>query len=63
MPKEVEETKWGELHPWIDRDNFWDGVVMIYNPETLDEVDVTIELVVDAYNYIAGANLDPASFD
>ena len=61
--KEVEETKWGELHPWIDRDNFWDGVVMIYNPETLDEVDVTIELVVDAYNYIAGANLDPASFD
>ena len=61
--KEVAETKWGELHPWVDRESFWDGVAMIYIPETLDEVDVVLQLVVDAYNYIAGANLDPASFD
>lgn len=61
--EEVAETKWGELHPWVDRDNFWDGVVMIYTPETLEEVDVTIQLVVDAYNYIAGATLDSADFD
>ena len=60
---EVAETKWGELHPWVDREDFWDGVVMIYIPETLDEVDVAMQLVVDAYNYIAGANLDPATFD
>ena len=59
--KEVAETKWGELHPWVDRENFWDGVVMIYIPETFDEVDVALRLVVDAYNYIAGTNLDPAS--
>jgi hypothetical protein len=61
--KEVAETKWGELHPWVDRENFWDGVAMIYIPETLDEVGVALQLVVDAFNYIAGANLDPASFD
>jgi hypothetical protein len=61
--KEVAEAKWGELHPWVDRENFWDGVAMIYIPETLDEVDVALQLVVDAYNYIAGANLDPGSFD
>lgn len=61
--EEVDETEWGELHPWVDRDNFWDGVVMIYTPETLDEVDVTVQLVVDAYNYITGADLDPADFD
>ena len=36
---------------------------MIYTQETLDEVAVTIQLVVDAYNYIAEANLDPADFD
>ena len=36
---------------------------MIYIPETLNEADVALQLVVDAYNYIAGANLDPASFD
>ena len=59
---EVAETKWGELHPWVDREDFWDGLVMIYTPETLDELDVTMQLIVDAYNYVTGANLDPASF-
>ena len=62
-PRKSTKLKWGELHPWVDRDNFWDGVVMIYTPETLDEVDVTVQLVVDAYNYITGADLDPADFD
>ena len=57
---EVHETKWGELHPWVDRENFWDGVVMVYTPETLDEVDVAVRIVVDAYNFITGENLDPA---
>ena len=36
---------------------------MIFTPETLDEVDVTMQLVVDAYNYITGDNLDPADSD
>ena len=61
--EEAAVKKWGELHPWVDRDDFWDGVVMIYTPETLDEVDVAVQLVVDAYNYITGANLDPANSD
>lgn len=59
---EVHETKWGELHPWVDRDGFWDGVVMIYTPETLDEVDITIRLLVDAYNFVTGSTLDAADF-
>jgi hypothetical protein len=57
---EVDDKKWGELHPWIDRDGFWDGVVMVYTPETLDELDVTIQILVDAYNYVTGASLEPA---
>jgi hypothetical protein len=61
--EEAAEKKWGELHPWVDRDDFWDGVVMIYTPETLDEVDVAVQLVVEAYNYITGANLDLANSD
>ena len=59
---EVAETKWGELHPWVGRDDFWDGLVMIYTPETLDELDITMRLLVDAYNYVTGADLDPATF-
>ena len=61
--QEVAATKWGELHPWVERDNFWDGVAMIYIPETADDADIALQLVVDAYNNIAGANLDPASFE
>lgn len=61
--KEVAESKWGELHPWVDREGFWGGVVMIYIPETPDEADVALQLVIDAYNYITGADLDPAGFD
>ena len=60
---EVDETKWGELHPLVVRDNFWDGVVMIYVPETATEADVALQLVADAYSYIVGVELDPASFD
>ena len=61
--QEVDETKWGELHPWVGRDNFWDGVVMIYVPETAAEADIALQLVADAYNYIVGIELDPANFD
>jgi hypothetical protein len=61
--EEVAEKGWGELHPWVDRDDFWDGAVMIFTPETLDEVDVTMQLVVDAYNYVTGANVGLSNLD
>ena len=49
--------------PGSTRDNFWEGVVMIYTQETLDEVAVTIPLVVAAYNHIAEATSTPADFE
>jgi hypothetical protein len=57
---EVEDKNWGELHPWVGRDGFWDGVVMVFTPESLDELDVTIQILVDAYNFVTGATLAPA---
>ncbi len=59
---EVDRTKWGELHPWVDREGFWDGVAMVYTPETNAELDVTMRIIVDAYNYVTGADLDPEAF-
>lgn len=58
--QEVDESKWGEIHPWADRDGFWPGVVMVYTPETLDELDVTLRIVVDAYNFVTGASVTVA---
>jgi len=60
---EVDETKWGELHPLVVRDDFWDGVVMIYVPETAAEAEVALQLIADAYSYIVGVELDPSTFD
>ena len=62
LAQEVHDTKWGELHPWVGRDGFWDGVAMVYTPESLEELDITIRLIVDAYNFVTGASLDPADF-
>lgn len=56
---EVDETGWGEMHPWVDRDNFWDGVAMVFTPRTLDEVDIVIGLLADSYNLVSGRDLDP----
>ena len=43
----------------VGRDGFWDGVVMVYAPETLDELDVTVQILIDAYNFVTGASLQP----
>lgn len=56
---EVDRTKWGELHPWVERDGFWEGVTMVYTPETLAELDITIQLLVEAYNFVVGAAVEP----
>jgi phospholipase/carboxylesterase len=58
LAREVDDTKWGELHPWVGREGFWEGVVMVYTPETFEELDITIMLIVDAYNFITGENVN-----
>ena len=35
---------------------------MIHTPETLAELEITIRLVVEAYNFATGADLDPEAF-
>lgn len=60
---EVDEKKWGELHPWVGRDGFWDGVVMLYTPESADELDVLMRVILDAYNFVTGADVDPLDLD
>lgn len=59
---ELTEKKWGELHPFVGRVDFWDGMVMIYTPETPENLDVTVGLVIDAYNFVTGSALDPTEY-
>jgi len=36
-----------------------EGMVMLYTPLELDELDVVFQLVVDSYNFVTGSSLRP----
>ncbi|MEO9967456.1 MAG: luciferase family protein [Reichenbachiella sp.] len=55
---EAVESCWAVLHPFaVQRLEGYDGFVMLYTPQTLDELDVTFQLIVDGYNYVTGQSL------
>ena len=59
---EVEETGWGERHPWADQRDGWEGLVMLYTPQSMVELDTTFQLIVESYNYVTGQNVQAATF-
>ena len=36
-----------------------EGMVMLYTPLDLDELDVVFGLILDSYNFVTGQNLRP----
>ncbi len=55
---EAVETCWAIYHPFAEQGQVgWDGFVMLYTPQSLDELDWTFQLIVDGYNYVTGQNL------
>jgi hypothetical protein len=56
---EAVEAGWGVLHPWVDRDEIPDGLVMLYTPQSNEEAEVILQLVIDSYNFITGREIDP----
>ena len=51
--REAVEKGWAEPHP-IAQYAGWDGMVMLYTPLDMDELDVIFSLVVDSYNFVTG---------
>ena len=58
---EAVDKGWAESHPWSDRDGL-EGFVMLFTPKTMDEVDVTFQLIVDSYNFVAGRSVNASDF-
>lgn len=54
---ELSEKGWGELHPWHKRKN-WEGFVMLYTPQTMEELEVTWQLLVESYNFVTGREIE-----
>ena len=51
------EAGWAELHPMaLIMGN--EGLVMLYTPRTMDELDVIFQLIVDSYNFVTGQTLN-----
>ena len=60
---EAVETCWAIFHPFaVQNLPDWRGFVMLYTPQSFDELDVTFQLIVDGYNYVTGQNLLATDF-
>jgi phospholipase/carboxylesterase len=52
------EKGWAEPHP-IAHYLGNEGMVMLYTPLDMDELDVVFELILDSYNFVTGRDLSP----
>lgn len=59
---EVAEKGWGERHPWADEREGWDGFVMLFTPQSMDELDVIFQLIVESYNHVTGESVRASDF-
>ena len=56
---EAVDAGWAELQPIADQLGV-PGLVMIYTPQTAEELESVLELIVDSYNFVTGGALTTA---
>ncbi len=54
---ELEEKGWGERHPWADKNEGWEGLVMLYSATTEEELKILIQLITESYNHVTGRSI------
>ncbi len=52
------KSGWAVSHPWAQQREGWEGFVMIYTPQSEEELDVVYDLVKSSYSFVTG-NLVP----
>ena len=60
---EVAEKGWGEMHPWSGERPGFDGFVMLYTPITMEELEITFQLIVESYNHVTGQAVQASDFE
>ncbi len=58
--REAIDAGWAEPHPIVEYLGL-PGLVMLYTPVTMEELDVVVELIVDSYNFVTGRSIDAAA--
>lgn len=56
--REAVARDWAEPHP-IAQVMGNEGMVMLYTPLDMEELDVVFQLIVDSYNFVTGRSLNP----
>ena len=56
---EAVDAGWAERHPWADQREGWEGLVLLYTPGSLEELDVVFQLIVESYNFVTGRDFKP----
>ena len=51
---------WAERHPWADQRPGWEGLVLLYTPQSMEELDVVVQLIVESYNFVTGRDVEPS---
>ena len=59
---EAVEKGWAERHPWADQQNGWEGLVMLFTPQSMAELDVIFQLIVESYNHVTGRTVNASDF-
>ncbi|WP_298817759.1 luciferase family protein [uncultured Roseibium sp.] len=60
--QEAVRAGWATMHPWANQRPGWQGFVLIFTPQSSEEVNTVFGLVLDGYNYVTGADYLPQSF-
>lgn len=48
---------WAVAHPWANQREGWEGFVMIYTPQSEQELDVVYDLVKSSYTFVTGNHI------
>ena len=59
--REAVRAHWAFPHPMSNQEG-WEGFVLLYTPQSMEELDSTFQLIVDAYNYITGWTIRAQDF-
>lgn len=58
--REAIAAGWAEPHPIAEHLGM-PGLVLLYTPRSMEELDVVVDLVVDSYNFVTGRSIDAAT--
>jgi len=59
---EAVESGWAIRHPWADKRDGWEGLVLVYTPQSMEELEVVFQLIVDSYNFVTGQNIQSTDY-